>query len=77
MRRLLAEFIGAFGLMFVLSTGAAVLVKCGGGELGTWWIYLVGPCVGAIIAVGVAWVLRGPAKSQEARAAMGDPTAAE
>jgi glycerol uptake facilitator-like aquaporin len=47
------------------------------GELGTWWIYLVGPCVGAIIAVGVAWVLRGPAKSQEARAAMGDPTAAE
>jgi hypothetical protein len=37
----------------------------------------VGPCVGAIIAVGVAWVLRGPAKSQEARAAMGDPTAAE
>jgi aquaporin Z len=47
------------------------------GQLGTWWIYLVGPCVGAIIAVGVAWVLRGPAKSQEARAAMGDPTAAE
>jgi aquaporin Z len=47
------------------------------GELGTWWVYLVGPCAGAVIAVGVAWVLRGPAKAQEARAAMGDPTAAE
>jgi hypothetical protein len=63
--------------MFTLSAGAAFLATSGGGELGTWWIYLVGPCVGAIIAVGVAWVLRGPAKSQEARAAMGDPTAAE
>ena len=77
MRRLLAEFIGAYGLKFALSAGAACLVTSGGGELGAWGIYLVGPCVGAIIAVGVAWVLRGPAKSQEARAAMGDPTAAE
>ncbi len=46
-------------------------------QLGTWWVYLVGPCAGAILGVGAAWVMRGPAKSQEARAAMGDPTAAE
>ena len=45
------------------------------GELSTFWVYLVGPCVGAAVAVAVARILRGPAKAQEARAAMGDPTA--
>ena len=43
------------------------------GDLSTWWVYLIGPVVGAIIAVGVAHVLRGPAKAQEARAAQGTP----
>jgi aquaporin Z len=43
------------------------------GDLSTWWVYLVGPLVGAVIAVGVAQVLRGPAKAQEARAAAGTP----
>src|SRR5215475_3254418 len=43
------------------------------GDLSTWWIYLVGPVAGAIIAVGVAYVLRGPAKAQEAGAAVGTP----
>jgi glycerol uptake facilitator-like aquaporin len=43
------------------------------GELSTWWVYLVGPSVGAVVAVGVAYVLRGPAKAQEALAAMGTP----
>ena len=33
------------------------------GNLSTWWVYLIGPAVGAAIAVGVAYVLRGPAKS--------------
>ncbi|MEI6689495.1 MAG: aquaporin [Thermoleophilia bacterium] len=47
------------------------------GDLATWWIYLVGPMAGAAIAVVVARVLRGPAKSQEAMAAMGNPDAAE
>ena len=36
------------------------------GDLSTWWVYLIGPVVGAVIAVGVAYVLRGPAKAQEA-----------
>ena len=43
------------------------------GNLSTSWVYLVGPVVGAVIAVGVAYVLRGPAKAQEARAAVGTP----
>jgi aquaporin Z len=43
------------------------------GNLSTWWVYLIGPSVGAVVAVGVAYVLRGPAKAQEALAAMGTP----
>jgi glycerol uptake facilitator-like aquaporin len=41
------------------------------GNLSTWWVYLVGPFAGATIAVGVAYVLRGPARVQEAAAAQG------
>jgi aquaporin Z len=43
------------------------------GNLSTWWLYLIGPMAGAVIAVGVAHVLRGPAKAQEASAAQGMP----
>ena len=43
------------------------------GDLSTWWVYLLGPVIGAVIAVGVAYVLRGPAKAQEAIAAVGTP----
>ena len=43
------------------------------GHLSTWWVYLVGPTAGAVIAVGLAYVLRGPAKAQEAVAAEGTP----
>jgi glycerol uptake facilitator-like aquaporin len=43
------------------------------GTLSTWWVYLIGPAAGAIIAVGVAYVLRGPGKAQEAIAAMRTP----
>jgi glycerol uptake facilitator-like aquaporin len=42
-------------------------------NLSTWWVYLIGPVVGAAIAVAVAYVLRGPAKAQEASAAQGTP----
>ena len=42
-------------------------------SLSTWWVYLMGPVAGAVIAVGVAHVLRGPAKAQEAGAAVGTP----
>src|SRR5262245_51276987 len=47
------------------------------GNLSTWWVYLLGPLVGAIIAVMVARILRGPALAQEARAAMGTPLGRE
>jgi aquaporin Z len=30
------------------------------GQWSAWWVYLVGPFVGAAIAVGCAWILRGP-----------------
>jgi glycerol uptake facilitator-like aquaporin len=43
------------------------------GNLSTWWVYLIGPAAGAVIAVGVAYVLRGPAKAAEAGAAQGSP----
>jgi glycerol uptake facilitator-like aquaporin len=43
------------------------------GDLSTWWVYLIGPVVGATVAVGVAYVLRGPAGTQEAVAAEGTP----
>jgi aquaporin Z len=43
------------------------------GDLSTWWVYLIGPVIGAVIAVGAAQVLRGPAMAQEASAAEGEP----
>jgi aquaporin Z len=42
-------------------------------DVATWWVYLVGPLVGAVIAVPVAYVLRGSAKAEEAVAAQGTP----
>jgi hypothetical protein len=43
------------------------------GDLSTWSVYLIGSVAGSVIAVGVACVLRGPAKAREARAAQGTP----
>ncbi len=43
------------------------------GDLSTWWVYLIGPILGAVLAVVVAYVLRGPAKAREASAAQGTP----
>jgi aquaporin Z len=30
------------------------------GDFGHFWVYLVGPLAGALIAVAFAWILRGP-----------------
>lgn len=30
------------------------------GDWNQWWIYIVGPVAGALVAVGFAWILRGP-----------------
>ena len=43
------------------------------GNLSTWWVYLVGPVTGAVAAVLVAYVLRGPAQARESIAAEGTP----
>jgi glycerol uptake facilitator-like aquaporin len=42
-------------------------------DLSNWWVYLIGPAAGAVIAVCVAYVLRGPARVEEALAAQGTP----
>ena len=34
-----------------------------------WWVYLIGPPVGALIAVGIATILRGPGGDASARRA--------
>ena len=46
-------------------------------DLSHYWVYVVGPPAGTALAVGAAYVLRCPAKSQEGKAAIGDPTATE
>jgi glycerol uptake facilitator-like aquaporin len=43
------------------------------GDLSTYWVYPAGAVVGVIVAVLTARFLRGPARAQEARAAMGTP----
>lgn len=45
-----------------------------GGDLGTFWIYLAGPLIGSILAVGTAYLLRGKggADKAAAKAAQGD-----
>ena len=43
------------------------------GDFSTYWIYPCGSLIGVLVAVGVARILRGPAKAQEANAAMGNP----
>jgi aquaporin Z len=42
------------------------------GDLGTSWIYILGPAVGALIAVGFEWILKGSATAAGALAAQGD-----
>lgn len=47
------------------------------GDLSTYWVYPLGALVGSVVAVLVARILRGPAKAEEAQAAMGTPLDAE
>ena len=41
------------------------------GNLSHYWIYLIGPLVGALVAVGFEWILRGRATKAGAAAAQG------
>jgi aquaporin Z len=55
----------------VRSLGPALVL----GDWTAWWAYLVGPFAGALIAVGIAWVLRGagggPAGTRAAQGTLG------
>jgi aquaporin Z len=52
----------------VRSIGPAIVL----GNWTAWWIYLVGPLIGAVVAVGIALILRGPGGgSASFRAAQG------
>jgi aquaporin Z len=44
-----------------------------GGQWGDAWIYVVGPFVGAALAVAIAWVLRGAPSPAATEAAQGSP----
>jgi aquaporin Z len=55
------------------SFGPAVL----GGTLGSYWIYLIGPVIGALLAVGIAWILRGSHSPAAVAAATGDESATD
>jgi Major intrinsic protein len=44
-----------------------------GGDFTSYWVYVAGPLIGALLAVGAAWVLRGPGGGRAASgAAQGD-----
>jgi len=47
------------------------------GDFGTTWIYIVGPVVGALIAVVFEWILKGKATAAGTLAAQGNITAEE
>lgn len=42
------------------------------GELSTTWIYMAGPLIGALIAVGFEWILKGPPTREGTTAAQGE-----
>jgi aquaporin Z len=42
------------------------------GQLGDAWVYLVGPFAGALLAVGMAWLMRGRTTPEAVKAAKGD-----
>lgn len=43
-----------------------------GGDWTSWWAYVVGPLIGGMLAVGVAWILRGPPSLAANEAAQGE-----
>jgi aquaporin Z len=43
-----------------------------GGDWNGWWVYLVGPLAGGLVAVFVAWILRGPPSRTASLAAQGE-----
>jgi aquaporin Z len=42
-----------------------------GGHWTDWWVYVLGPMGGAVVAVGIAWILRGPPSAVATKVAEG------
>jgi aquaporin Z len=42
------------------------------GDWHAWWVYVIGPLAGGLVAVGIAWILRGPPSKLAEVAAQGD-----
>lgn len=42
------------------------------GDLSSQWIYIVGPAIGSVLAVAMAWILRGPGSRAATAAAVGE-----
>jgi aquaporin Z len=42
-----------------------------GGHWTDWWAYVIGPIIGSTVAVGFAWILRGPHSKAANEAAQG------
>lgn len=55
------------------SLGPAVV----GGHWTDWWAYVLGPLAGAVIAVGMAQILRGPPSKSANEAAQGSLPSSE
>ena len=60
------SYIALAGLWAAPATGASMNVDRSLGpalvfnDWTSWWAYAAGPAIGAVIAVGFAWILRGP-----------------
>ena len=71
-------YIALAGLWAAPVTGASMNPirsfgpQLAGGDWKSWWAYFLGPIIGGILAVGVAWILRGPPSLAASEAAQGD-----
>lgn len=65
---LFAEPISGASMNTARSLGPALV----SGQLGDMWIYIFGPLIGVIVAVAVAWLLRGSTNPEAVKTAKGD-----
>jgi hypothetical protein len=66
---LFAEFLGTFMLMLMLVLVLVLVLVAVAGDWTADWVYVAGPLIGAVIAVGGAVILRGRGGDPTARAA--------